>query len=404
MSNTRHIAVVGGGPAGLKAAETIHQLSLSSGETIQVTLYEAKRSVGRKFLIAGKSGLNITNNADFEEFTKQYQGSPMPEEIWCSLISEFDNQATRAWASELGIETFVSSGKKVFPEQMKAAPLLRRWVTKLKESGIQFKTNHKLSFITPKDSCSTDLTFETPEGSSTYSHQNVILALGGGSWPSSGSDGTWVKLLSALNIKTLPLSAANCGWEVDWPKPLVAEAEGLPIKNLTLSSENRQCQGEIVITKYGIEGGPVYKLGPQIRNSKKIILDLKPTFTKEQLLNKMESAKTNLLEEAVRRWKLHPASASILKHYHNAEHLEKTQLAELVKHCPLQCLRPRPINEAISSAGGVCWSELDTYLRLKKHPTISLAGEMINWEAPTGGFLLQGCFATSIRAAKAVFA
>ena len=386
------IAIIGGGPAGLKAAE------VAAKTGAHVTLYEAKRSVGRKFLIAGKSGLNLTSDADQEDFIQSYSGSQMPSNTWQSLLSEFSNTHTRQWAQNLGVPTFVSSAQKVFPEKMKAAPLLRKWVLSLKNLGVEFLVNHTLTEISAKVPHA--LSFNTPDGKVTKTHDKIILALGGGSWPDSGSTGKWISLLDQLGVKTIPLTAANCGWEIDWPPQLLTQAEGLPIKNVCFHSGKKSLSGESVITRYGMEGGPIYRLGPQIRQTGSFSIDLKPTFSEEQLLKKMESAKRNLLAEAEQRWKLHPASIALLEHYHQAENCTKEQLAHLVKNCILTCRNPRPIEEAISSAGGICWSELDPFLRLKKHPTISVAGEMIDWEAPTGGFLLQGCFATGKRAAS----
>ncbi len=391
MAHAKHIAIIGGGPAGLKAAETAAELGAI------VSLFDAKRSVGRKFLIAGKSGLNLTSDESFATFVDKYSGSQQPDGVWQDLLSDFDNTATREWAASLGIETFVSSAKKVFPEQMKAAPLLRRWVTKLKEIGVSFHVNHRLTKLELADAPA--LHFDTPDGAVTHSFDHVILALGGGSWKSTGSDGSWVDSLRALDITVHSLSAANSGWETDWPPALLTAAEGLPIKNIVIHSGEKSHHGEVVITRYGLEGGPIYRLGPQIRQCKEIEIDFKPTFSEAQLVAKMESAKRKLLTEAIRRWKLSPATAAILEHYHQAAKLNTTQLAHLVKHCTITCHRPRPIDEAISSAGGICWTELDSQLRLIKHPSLSACGEMIDWEAPTGGFLLQGCLATGKRAA-----
>lgn len=395
MSKAKHIAIVGGGPAGLKAAE------VAASSQAKVSLFEAKRSVGRKFLVAGKSGLNLTNNEEFSSFLTRYPSHNLPLPIWKNILTQFNPEATRQWAKSLGIETFVSAGNKVFPEQMKAAPLLRRWVQKLKQSHVSLHVNHKLTKITLSNN-KTELTFITPEGTQQLRYDYVILAFGGGSWPQTGSNGSWVEQFHQLGVEVTPLRSANCGWHVDWSASLLAQAEGMPIKNITICSGNEQLEGEIVITRYGLEGGPIYRLGPQIHATHQITLDLKPTFTVAQLLQKMESVKFNVLAEAIKRWKLNPASHALLKYHFHAQQHTKQQLAELVKALPIQLTKPRPIEESISSAGGVCWSELTPDLALKKFPQIYIAGEMIDWEAPTGGYLLQGCLASGFHVGQAV--
>jgi uncharacterized flavoprotein (TIGR03862 family) len=387
------IAIIGGGPAGLRAAEVAAEAGAS------VTLYEAKRSVGRKFLVAGKSGLNLTNGEPFPSFLDYYEGGEIPE-FFYQALREFDNDALRTWASELGIETYVASSNKVFPVGMKAAPLLRRWIEKLRRLGVDFKVRHKLTQITA--GTAHQLSFEHDDTLVTAEHDAVILALGGASWPSTGSDGKWVELLEKLGLSITPLSSSNCGWEVDWPAGVLEAAEGLPLKNMTVHAGERSRQGELVITRYGLEGGPIYRLGPAIRQMQKphILLDLKPTFTVEQLVKKMESAKSNFLHEAKLRWKLSPAALAILEHLHGP--FEDAQsLAHCVKACRIPLTQPRPIEEAISSAGGVQWNNLSDGFELTSHPKIYLAGEMLDWEAPTGGFLLQAAFATGTAAAKA---
>lgn len=390
------IAIIGGGPAGLRAAE----VAVEAGA--QVTLYEAKRSVGRKFLVAGKSGLNLTNGEAFPAFLDHYQGGDIPDFFYRAL-KDFDNNALRAWAAELGIETYVASSSKVFPVGMKAAPLLRRWIEKLRRLGVDFKVRHRLTQIeqgTPLRLC-----FEHDATTVTAEHDSVILALGGASWPSTGSDGKWISALANLELSLTPFSSANCGWEVAWPTALLDTAEGLPLKNMTVHAGDQSRQGELVITRYGLEGGPIYRLGPAIRTMLRphIILDLKPTFNEEALVKKMESAKRNFLHEAKLRWKLSPASLAILEHLHGPFE-DARALARCVKSCRIPLTQPRPIEEAISSAGGAQWSNFNERFALAKHPHIFLAGEMLDWEAPTGGFLLQATFATGTAAAKAAVA
>ncbi|MFC5050631.1 NAD(P)/FAD-dependent oxidoreductase [Rubritalea spongiae] len=394
--NPPSIAIIGGGPAGLRAAEVAAEAGAS------VTLYEAQRSVGRKFLVAGKSGLNLTNGEAFPAFLDYYDGPELPN-FFYQALSSFDNDALRAWAAGLGIETYVASSGKVFPVGMKAAPLLRRWIEKLRRLGVDFKVRHELTAIssgTPHR-----LAFQHDASEVHAQHDAIILALGGASWPSTGSNGKWVELLASLGLQITALSSANCGWEVDWPENVLTQAEGLPLKNMTVHAGEHSRQGELVITRYGLEGGPIYRLGPAIRAMKSphIILDLKPTFSEEALLKKMESAKRNFLHEAKLRWKLSPAALAIIEHIHGP-FTNAQSLAHCVKQCRIPLTRPRPIDEAISSAGGVKWSNFKEGFELEQHTHIYLAGEMLDWEAPTGGFLLQAAFATGTATGQAATA
>ena len=387
----QHIAIIGGGPAGLRAAE------VAASHGARVTIYDAMRSVGRKFLVAGKSGLNLTNGEDLDPFLAKYSGHELPVDLWQRIISQFDNNAVRKWASELGIETFVASSGKVFPSPIngtiKAAPLLRRWIERLRGMGVVFKTNHRWIRLDSNNI----LTFEHKDVTVTAQHDNVILALGGGSWPQTGSTGSWTEILGKHGIDITPLTSANCGWEVDWPESLLVDTEGLPLKNLLLTAGESTRRGELVITRYGLEGGPIYRLGPAIRSMGEphIIIDFKPDMTTAELITRMGSVKRNFVREARRRLKLDPATCAILKHMPDRGPWKTVeQLAVEIKHCHIPLTRPRPIEEAISSAGGICWKELDEKLMIKKLPGIFVAGEMIDWEAPTGGYLLQACFAT----------
>lgn len=387
------IAIIGGGPAGLRAAE----VAAESGAS--VTLYDSKRSVGRKFLVAGKSGLNLTNGEGFPDFLQHYSGGRLPEAFYAALRA-FDNDQLRAWAQDLGIETYVATSNKVFPVGMKAAPLLRRWMEKLRRLNVTFKVRHTLTDIEP--GAPHQLTFQHDDSNVTAQHDAVILALGGASWPSTGSDGKWVGMLESLGLAITPLTSANCGWETNWPADLLAQAEGLPLKNLVVSAGDTARHGELVITRYGLEGGPIYRLGPAIKalDSPQIELDFKPTFSTEQLIRKMESAKRNFLQESKQRWKLSAGALAILEHLHGPFE-DAATLAHCVKHCQIPLTQPRPIDEAISSSGGVQWDQLDSHFMLSQHAGIFLAGEMLDWEAPTGGYLLQAAFATGTAAAKA---
>lgn len=382
------IAIIGGGPAGLRAAE------VAAGSGASVTLYDAKPSVGRKFLVAGKSGLNLTNSAAFEDFLAQYTGRDFPVERWRGYLKAFDNYHLSEWASGLGVDTFAASSGKVFPFSKKAAPLLRRWVLRLRELGVQFRMKHHWVGLRPEDE-GIELTFTHREEPVSACFDAVILAMGGASWPQTGSTGAWVPLLAELGVEIVPLRSANCGWECAWTAETLALIEGKPLQNLIVSAGGPAHTGELVVTRYGFEGAPLYALGAELRqmDAPAIEIDFKPTFTRERLVAKMESARRDFFKEAGLRWKLNDTAVAIIRQFHG-EFDSAEALAEVVKCCRIPLSHPRPIDEAISTAGGVAWNELDETLMLKKLPGVYCAGEMIDWEAPTGGFLLQGCFIT----------
>ncbi len=379
------LAVIGGGPAGLRAAE----VAASAG--LQVTLYDGKPSVGRKFLVAGKGGLNLTHGESLDRFVARYSGPGQPAEIWEKLIAGFDSAALRRWAAGLGVETFQATSGRVYPRALKAAPLLRRWIERLRGLGVRFEMNHRLVSLEPGK-----LGFANGH---TATAEAIILALGGGSWPKTGSDGGWTSIFEILRISHHPLAPANCGWEHEWPPEVLAAAEGKPLKNLHVRAGEMTAIGELMLTCYGLEGGAIYQLGTALRAMPEpaISIDFKPTFTHEQLVAKMQSVRRDFFHEARTRWKLSEPAHAILA---QKTWTDVDPLAREVKNCLIPLTRPRPLDEAISSAGGVCWSEIDEGLMLKKLPGIFVAGEMIDWEAPTGGYLMQGCFATATHAAK----
>jgi len=384
------VAVIGGGPAGLRAAEIAAMRGMS------VTIFDAMPSLGRKLLVAGKGGLNLTHGESMEKFVTRYDGGDRV--FWGNLLNEFNPSALREWAGGLGIETFQASSGRVYPKEMKAAPLLRRWITRLRELGVQIETRHRLVGIKPgrphELSFSNGVTVHAPA---------VVFAMGGGSWSRTGSDGSWVECFATREIECRPLAPANCGWEHAWSAETLALAEGKPLKNIVVSAGDQQAVGELLVSRYGLEGGAIYQLGAVLRAMKlpEIAIDFKPTFTREQLVAKMESVKRDVLEQARIRWKLSDAAHAILarKEWHNV-----ASLADEVKHCVIPLSGPRPLDEAISSAGGVVWSELDHDLMLRRFPGCFVAGEMIDWEAPTGGYLMQGCFATGMRAGNSAAA
>lgn len=380
LTNRSTLAVIGGGPAGLRAAE------VAAAAGIQVTLYDAKPSVGRKFLVAGKGGLNLTHSEPREAFISRYSSGD-----WADLLAGFDASALRTWADGLGVETFQASSGRVYPVALKAAPLLRRWITRLREMGVSFEMRHRWVSLEPG--------FQLGFADGTFARADaVVFALGGGSWPQTGSDGTWLEVFQSLGIRCQPLAPANCGWECAWPPEVIA-MEGLPLKNIHVHAGDECAIGELLVTRYGLEGGAMYQLGRPLRamTEPAVAIDFKPTFMVDQLVAKMSTVRGNFLREAAVRWKLSPAACAILG---RSQWTDAVSLATEVKHCVIPLTGPRPLAEAISSAGGVRWDELDDSLMIKRLPGIFLAGEMIDWEAPTGGYLLQGCFATGTRAAE----
>lgn len=387
------IAIVGGGPAGLRAAE------VAAAAGLAVTVFDAKASVGRKFLVAGGGGLNITKAEPVERFATRYRGPDLPAGFWAARIAEFGPEEMRAWAAGLGVETFAASTGRVYPREMKAAPLLRGWVKRLRAAGVCFEVHHRLVGIRPGG----ELDFETPDCLRTIRPAAAILALGGGSWPETGSDGGWTRVLEACGIEVAPLQPANCGWEVAWAPEMLSAAEGQPLKNIVARAGDEQATGELMITRYGLEGGAIYQLGAALRGMVRpeIAIDFKPGLGVETLRSKLGPARRNWLAEVTQRWKLGPATAAILAYHPERESWVTPEAwIQAVKHCPIPLVAPRPIAEAISSAGGVRWSEVTEDLMLRKLPGVFVAGEMIDWEAPTGGYLMQGCFATGGYAAR----
>ena len=396
-----NIGVVGGGPAGLMAAEVAAELAIRDG--IEVTLFEGKPSVGRKFLVAGHGGLNLTHSEALDRFAGKYHGS-FKAGYWTSLLEDFGNEDTRAWASGLGIETFVGTSGRVFPKEFKAAPLMRRWIQRIKTQGVSVEARHNLQKITRKDA-RIELEFSTPAGMISRTFDAVILALGGASWPETGSNAQWVPLFQQLGISVVPFQAANCGWETHWSPDIISLIAGEPLKNIAVTAGNVTIHGELMITSYGVEGGAIYQLGHSLRSTPHphIFIDLKPSFSSEELAQKISSYSGNFINSAKKAWRLGNAAHVLLGTLAPPEaHDDPHALARFAKRLPIPLTRPRPIAEAISSAGGVSFDELNEDLMLKNHPGLFATGEMIDWEAPTGGYLLQGCFATGTRAARGV--
>ncbi len=398
-----NLAVIGGGPAGLRAAE----VAVAAG--VSVTVFDAKASVGRKFLVAGRGGLNITHEEPHADFVSKYSGPSPAAPFWNALLSEFDADALRRWAAELGVETFAACTGRVYPREFKSAQLLRRWVHRLRESGVRFAMNHRWAALHPRSPQGMiPLEFEVQGEPVRTEFDAVVFALGGGSWPETGSDGGWVAAFERISVSVAPLCASNCGWETDWPPGLIEAAEGRPLKNVVGSAGNESVAGELMITRYGLEGGIIYKLGAVLRSmaEPEIRVDLKPAHSLEALIRKLGLCRANFLREARSRWRLDEASWALLRtQCGDAGEFASTEaIASAAKACRIRLTRPRPIAEAISSAGGVRWSELEESLMVRRLPGVFVAGEMIDWDAPTGGYLMQGCFATGTRAGTSAVA
>jgi uncharacterized flavoprotein (TIGR03862 family) len=385
------VLVIGGGPAGLRAAEIVSAAGLST------ILADRMPSVGRKFLVAGKGGLNLTHSEPLEKFVERYRDPAR----WQGLLADFSPDEVRAWAKGLEIDTFVGTSGRVFPVSKQSAPLLRRWIARLKKQGVEFRLRHDWRGLDSMQRCR--VSFDTPQGLQTIQSRALVLACGGASWSQTGSNGFWTSVLAASGIELAPLQPANCGYEVDWPASFLAEAEGQPLKNIRTQANGEWVAGELLVTRYGLEGGAIYQLGRALRSAASLVLtiDLKPDFTAEQLVAKLGLEPHDLLETAARAWKLSPAAKALLR---LAPVPSANALAILAKGFHLKLRGPRPIDEAISSAGGVAWPELTGDLMLRRLPGVFCAGEMIDWEAPTGGYLLQGCLATGTRAGRGAVA
>jgi uncharacterized flavoprotein (TIGR03862 family) len=382
------ILVIGGGPAGLHAAD------VANAAGARVILCDAQRSVGRKFLVAGRGGLNLTHGEQVENFPARYVDEP---ERWRDLLRDFGPAELRAWAADLGVETYVGTSGRVFPRGQKAAALLRAWIGRLRDRGVEFRTGTRLlNFARQENKWSAE--FQTEGEKFAVPADSIVLALGGASWPETGSDGAWPEILRTHAVEITPWQPANCGWNVDWPPELLARAEGLPLKNLTVSAGEESVSGELLITHHGLEGGAIYRLGRTLRSMAEpsLALDLKPQLTVEALRERIAGLAP---AEWFRAWKLSKAAIALLETKSPGDS-DMERAIGVVKNFTVALRGPRPIAEAISSAGGVPWRELDESLMLRKLPGIFVAGEMIDWEAPTGGYLLQGCFTTATRAGR----
>ena len=392
------VAVVGGGPAGLMAAE---RAALAGA---RVAVFDANGSVGRKILLAGKGGLNLTHGEPLPRFIARYAEAA----DWLApALQDFPPDSVRDFAASLGVETFVGSSGRVFPRDLKAAPLLRRWQQRLRGMGVAFHLRHCWSgSLAPED-----LTFQTPTGLVRRASRALVLALGGGSWPRLGSDGAWLQRLEAAGVAVSPLAPANCGFEIPWGEAFRARFAGSPVKAVAAGLPGETLRvGEFVITDHGVEGSLVYALSARLRQAiardgaAVLRLDLLPDWSPDRVEAALARprAKRSWSEYLRRSLNLAPAKIGLLREaLAEPAVLPARQLAVHLKALDLRLLAPRPLAEAISSAGGVRAEALDSTFMLQQFPGVFCAGEMLDWEAPTGGYLLTACFATGAAAGLA---
>jgi uncharacterized flavoprotein (TIGR03862 family) len=391
-SSPAHVAIIGGGPAGLMAAEVLSQAG------IRVDLYDGMPSVGRKFLLAGVGGMNITHSEAYPAFLSRY--AERAPQI-APLLRGFDADALCTWIHDLGIETFVGSSGRVFPTDMKAAPLLRAWLKRLRDSGVVIHTRHRWLGWDEHGA----LRIDSPEGEITVKPDATLLALGGGSWSRLGSDGAWMLPLEQRGVGLAPLQPSNCGFEVQaWSELMVSKFAGAPLKNIAIGlNDDVPRLGECVITATGIEGSLIYALSAPIREAINqygaavVHIDLLPGRPVDKLQTALSKPRgsRSMAKHLHSQVGIDGVKAALLRELTDAATFaDPALLARAIKALPLTLVKTRPLDEAISSAGGVTFEAMDERLMLKALPGVFCAGEMLDWEAPTGGYLLTGCFAS----------
>lgn len=396
------VAVIGAGPAGLMAAEVLAQGGAA------VTVYDAMPSAGRKLLMAGRGGLNLTHSEPLPAFLARYREAASN---LAAAIDAFPPQALRDWSEALGQPTFVGSSGRVFPQAFKASPLLRAWLRRLDQAGVQFALRHRWTGW----DANSRLLFQTPDGQRAIDADATVLALGGASWPRLGSDGAWTEALAARGVKISPLRPANSGFTVAWSNIFRDRFEGQPLKGVALSFGTHSARGEAIITRNGIEGGAIYALSAELREAilrnglAKLHVALRPDLETNDLTARLSTPKgkqslSNFLRKAAH---LSPVAIGLLQEAAKATggslaSMSPADLARLVNAVPIELTGVTPIARAISTAGGVPFSELDSDFMLRRLPGVFASGEMLDWEAPTGGYLLQASFATGAAAGRGV--
>jgi hypothetical protein len=397
-----HIAIIGAGPAGLMAAEVLAQGGA------KVTVYDAMPSVGRKFLLAGRGGLNLTHSEPLPQFLARYrEAAPRLE----PAIAAFPPDALRDWSAALGQPTFIGSSGRVFPQTFKASPLLRAWLRRLDAAGVQFALRHRFTGWDDNGR----LVFQAPDGRRAIEAHATVLALGGASWPRLGSDGAWVDTLAAKGVAISPLRPANCGFTVDWSAIFRERFEGQPLKSVVLTFGSTTVRGEAVVTRNGIEGGAIYALSADLREAviaagqATLHVALRPDLAMDDLIARLSAPRgkqsfSNFLRKAAH---LSPVAIGLLQEMAIASglslsSLSPASLAGLIEDVLVKLNGVAPIARAISTAGGISFSEIDADYMIRRLPGTFAAGEMLDWEAPTGGYLLQASFATGAAAGRGV--
>ena len=388
------ICVIGGGPAGLMAAERL------SARGYLVRIYDQMPTVGRKWLMAGKSGLNITHTEDTQSFLQRYDTAA----DWMRpMLESFGADAVRRWADGLGAETFVGSSGRVFPKAMKGSPLLRNWIARLKAQGCLFHTAHSLHDISDTGT----VAFKTGKETVQTRADGIILALGGASWPRLGSDAAWVSLLRKKGIQITPFAPVNCGFDVDWSEAFCTQYAGCVIKNVIVYTRDTHHthhtlgaykKGDVVISYYGVEGGTLYAVSKKLRDRlpEPMLVDMLPDLNRTQIRDRLKRSrgKNSLSNHLRKTLKLDKIKLALLRECVSKDVMENPdRLAQALKALPVKIRSPRPLAEAISVSGGIALSELDNRLQLHNLPGVYAAGEMLDWDAPTGGYLITACLA-----------
>jgi len=393
--------VVGAGPAGLMAAEV-----LAAGGAC-VTVYERMASAGRKFLLAGRGGLNLTHSEELPRLLARY-GAAAPR--LGAAIEAFPPEALRAWSAALGQPTFVGSSGRVFPRSFKSSPLLRAWLRRLGAGGVTLKLRHR--FIGwDRDGA---VLFETPDGRAAVRAEATVLALGGASWPKLGADGSWTDVMRDTGVAVTPLQPANCGFVAEWSAVFCDRFEGQPLKRIGLSFGDRSLRGEAIVTRQGLEGGGIYALSAPLRDAiaatgeAMLAISLRPDLTAGQLRHSLDAprGKQSLSSFLRKAGKLSPVAIGLLREAAGEKltAMRAAELAALIQAVPVRLVGTAPLDRAISTAGGVSLDAVDDTFMLRGRPGVFVAGEMLAWEAPTGGYLLQASFSTGAAAARGVLA
>ena len=394
VSNRKSCAVIGGGPAGLMVAEVLAQSGCA------VTIYDQMPSLGRKFLMAGIGGLNLTHSEDFDSFVGRYRSDfPLRE-----IIEAFGSDDLIDWCHSLGQETFIGSSGRVFPKAFKASPLLRSWIRRLDSLGVTILTRHRWTGWVGDV-----MTFETPKGETVVKADAVVLAVGGASWPRLGSDGAWREVVGQEGIETAKFKPSNCGFEIGWRKHVGSRFGGVPLKSIACRFNGESVSGEALITENGIEGGVIYALSAPLRDEIErsgfavLQMDLKQGLSEADLSSKLSRSRSgDSLSNRLRKAGLLPAAIAVLREGVRPLPEASDELAAAIKAVPITLNHYSGIERAISTAGGICPDAVDERSMLRARPGTFVAGEMLDWEAPTGGYLLQGCFASGRWAANGV--